>query len=158
MFLLLLLESFSPVPVVLLHLRTINSHSPKLERCMSKIYLVLECFKIFLRAFCILSAEWKCVQNFAQLSDKSGSKLTFSGSALSIKNPVISRHFLHHFFLFCNWILHIWNGFYIWSQSKISLLSPLIIGSKLTFISSAGRWLPTICHVQSHLNYYIYII
>ena len=28
---------------------------------------------------------------------------------------------------------HIWNGFY---TSKISLLSPLIIGSKLTFISS----------------------
>ena len=80
MFLLLLLESFSPVPVVLLHLRIINSLSPKLEYCMSKIYLVLECFKIFLRAFCILSAEWKCVQNFAQLSDKSGSKLTFSGN------------------------------------------------------------------------------
>ena len=30
-------------------------------------------------------------------------------------------------FFFCNWILHIWNGFY---TSKISLLSPLIIGSK----------------------------
>ena len=28
--------------------------------------------------------------------------------------------------------------------SKISLLSPLIIGSKLTFISSSGCWLPTI--------------
>ena len=37
-----------------------------------------------------------------------------------------------------------WNGFYTWFQSKISLLSPLIIGSKLTFISSSGRWLPTI--------------
>ena len=44
-------------------------------------------------------------------------------------------------FFFCNWILHIWNGFY---TSKISLLSPLIIGSKFTFISSSGRWLPTI--------------
>ena len=44
-------------------------------------------------------------------------------------------------FFFCNWILHIWNGFY---TSKISLSSPLIIGSKLTFISSTGRWLPTI--------------
>ena len=31
-----------------------------------------------------------------------------------------------------------------WSQSKTSLLSTLIIGSKLTFISSSGRWLPTI--------------
>ena len=27
---------------------------------------------------------------------------------------------------------------------KISLLSPLIIGSELTFISSSSRWLPTI--------------
>ena len=35
-------------------------------------------------------------------------------------------------------------GFYTWSESKISLLSPFIIGSKLTFISSSGRWLPTI--------------
>ena len=53
----------------------------------------------------------------------------------------ISRHFFYPTFFFCNWILHIWNGFY---TSKISLLSPLIIGSKLTFISSSGRWLPTI--------------
>ena len=30
---------------------------------------------------------------------------------------IISRHFLPHFF-FCNWILHIWNGFYTWSQSN----------------------------------------
>ena len=29
-------------------------------------------------------------------------------------------------FFFCNWILHIWNGFYTWSQSKISFLRPLI--------------------------------
>ena len=46
---------------------------------------------------------------------------------------IISRH----------WLLHRWDGFYTWSQSKILLLSPLIIGSKLTFISSSGRWLPT---------------
>ena len=56
-------------------------------------------------------------------------------------NGKISRHFFTPLFFFCNWILHIWNGFY---TSKISLLSPLIIGSKLTFISSSGRWLPTI--------------
>ena len=39
--------------------------------------------------------------------------------------------------------------------SKISLLSPLIIGSKLTFISSSGRWLPTIlpCSKSSQLLY-----
>ena len=49
--------------------------------------------------------------------------------------------FFYPTFFFCNWILHIWNGFY---TSKISLWSPLIIGSKLTFISSSGRWLPTI--------------
>ena len=55
-------------------------------------------------------------------------------------------------FFFCNWILHIWNGFY---TSKISLLSPLIIGSKLTFISGSGRWLPTIepCSKSSQLLY-----
>ena len=56
-------------------------------------------------------------------------------------NGKISRHFFNPLFFFCNWILHIWNGFY---TSKISLLSSLIIGSKLTFISSSGRWLPTI--------------
>ena len=56
-------------------------------------------------------------------------------------NGKISRHFFTPLFFFCNWVLHIWNGFY---TSKISLLSPLIIGSKLTFISSSGRWLPTI--------------
>ena len=35
-----------------------------------------------------------------------------------------------------------WNGFYTWSRSKISLLSPLIIGSKLTFSGWSDRWLP----------------
>ena len=54
---------------------------------------------------------------------------------------IVSRHFFTPLFFFCNWILHIWNGFY---TSKIPLLSPLIIGSELTFISSSGRWLPTI--------------
>ena len=39
-------------------------------------------------------------------------------------NGKISRHFFTPLFFFCNWILHIWNGFY---TSKISLLSPLII-------------------------------
>ena len=67
-------------------------------------------------------------------------------------NGKISRHFFTPLFFFCNWILHIWNGFY---TSKISLLSPLIIGSKLTFISSSGRWLPTIepCSKSSQLLY-----
>ena len=43
----------------------------------------------------------------------------------------ISRHFFTSLFFLCNWILNIWNRFYTWSQSKISFLSPLIIGSKL---------------------------
>ena len=61
-------------------------------------------------------------------------------------------HFFTPLFFFCNWILHIWNGFY---TSKISLLSPLMIGSKLTFISRSGRWLPTIepCSKSSQLLY-----
>ena len=42
--------------------------------------------------------------------------------------------------------------------SKISLLSPLIIGSKLTFISSLAADCQVFSYVQSHLNYYIYII
>ena len=46
---------------------------------------------------------------------------------------IISRHFFTPLFFFCNWILQIWNGFYTWHLSKMSLLSPLIIGSKLTF-------------------------
>ena len=65
---------------------------------------------------------------------------------------IISRPFSTPLFFFCNWILHIWNRFY---TSKISLLSPLIIGSKLTFISSSGHWLPTIepCSKSSQLLY-----
>ena len=39
-------------------------------------------------------------------------------------------------------ILHISNGFYTCSQSKISLLRPLMIGLKLTFTGCSGRWLP----------------
>ena len=45
--------------------------------------------------------------------------------------------FFYPTFFFCNWILNIWNRFY---TSKISRLCPLIIGSKLTFISSFGAW------------------
>ena len=60
-------------------------------------------------------------------------------------------------FFICNWILHIWNGFFTWSQSKISRLSPLKIGSKLTFSGCCDRRLPYNSHVHSHLNYYIYI-
>ena len=56
----------------------------------------------------------------------------------------IQWQLLISFTTICDWILHIWNVFYTRSQSKISLLSPLIIGSKLTFISRSGRWLPTI--------------
>ena len=37
---------------------------------------------------------------------------------------------------------YIWNGFYTWSQSKTSLLSSLIIGSKLTLSGWSDRWLP----------------
>ena len=52
------------------------------------------------------------------------------------------------------------NGFYTWSQSKISFLSPLIIGSKLAFSGCCDRWLPNNSHVHSHshLKYYIFIL
>ena len=49
--------------------------------------------------------------------------------------------------------MHIWNGFY---TSKISLLSPLIIGWHSSAAPAADCQL--FSHVQSHLNYYIYII
>ena len=49
---------------------------------------------------------------------------------------------------FCNWILFIWNGFYTWPESKLSFLSPFIIGSKLTTTSIFS-------HIYAHLNYYI---
>ena len=39
--------------------------------------------------------------------------------------------FFYPTFFFCNWILHIWNGFY---TSKISLSSPLIIGSNIDIL------------------------
>ena len=60
--------------------------------------------------------------------------------------PPLYRHkfpdiCLHLFFVICNCILQIWDGFY---TSKISILSPLLIGSESIFISSSGRWLPTI--------------
>ena len=45
-------------------------------------------------------------------------------------------------FVFCNWILHILFGFYTWSQSKVSLLIPLIIGSNLTIAGCCDRRLP----------------
>ena len=54
------------------------------------------------------------------------------------------QSFFTQLFFFCNWILHIWNGFCTWSQSKISLSTPLIISSKFTFFGSSGCWLPTI--------------
>ena len=54
------------------------------------------------------------------------------------KVRVIFQTFFYPTFFCCYWLLHRWNGFYTWSQSKISLLSPLMIGSKLTFISSSG--------------------
>ena len=65
---------------------------------------------------------------------------------------IISRHFFTPLFFFCNWLLHRWNGFYTWSQSKISLLGPLIIGSKLTFSCCCDRRLPYDSHVHSHFN------
>ena len=56
------------------------------------------------------------------------------------------RHFYPTFF-FSNWIL-LTYGFYTWSQSKLSFLSPFIIGSKLTTTSIFS-------HIYGHLNYYI---
>ena len=44
---------------------------------------------------------------------------------------IIFRHFFFPLFFLCNWLLHRWNGFYTWSQSKISLLGPLTIGSNI---------------------------
>ena len=50
--------------------------------------------------------------------------------------------FFYPTFFFCNLILIIWNEFYTWSHSKLLFLSPLIIGSKLTFSGWSDRWLP----------------
>ena len=48
--------------------------------------------------------------------------------AIKLRTPplmaLISIHFLPPFF-FCNWTLHIWNGFYTWSQPKLSFLKVL---------------------------------
>ena len=52
-------------------------------------------------------------------------------------------------FFFCNWLLHRWNGFYTWSQSNISLLSPLIISSKLTFSGWSGCLLKKIISAKA---------
>ena len=61
--------------------------------------------------------------------------------------PPLDGHNFHPFFyptfFLRNLILLIWNGFYIWSQSKLSFISPLnIIGSKLTFSGWSDRCLP----------------
>ena len=45
-------------------------------------------------------------------------------------NRHISIHLFTPLFFFCNWILLIWNGFYTWSQSKLSFFSPLISVTK----------------------------
>ena len=80
------------------------------------------------------SKKWKCKMAFA-ISRRNPPPLPPPLNGTNIQTIFTPL------FFFCNWILHIWNGFY---TSKISLLGPLIIGSKLTFISSSGRWLPTI--------------
>ena len=50
-------------------------------------------------------------------------------------------------------------GFYTWSESKISLLSPFIIGSKLTFTGCSGRWLPyAAMFIVTSNTIYMYII
>ena len=66
---------------------------------------------------------------------------------------LISIHFAP-FFSFCNWILLIWNGFYTWSKSKLLFISPLIIGSKLTFSGCCNCWLPT-TSIFSHIQLFM---
>ena len=72
---------------------------------------------------------------------------------LTILVAQISRHFWPHFFFFCNWILHIWNGFYTWSQSKISFLSPLKLVQNSHSPAAPAAEGQLFSHVQSHLNY-----
>ena len=47
--------------------------------------------------------------------------------AIIVISMILFFPFFSSIFFFCNWILHIWNEFY---TSKISLLSPFIIGQK----------------------------
>ena len=94
----------------------------------------------------LFGSFWECIFNCSFLERSSNNQ---NGNLrwifpLGVRPPplmdMIFRPFFYPTFFFCNWILHIQNGFYTSSQSKILLLSPLIIGSKLTSISSSGAW------------------
>ena len=59
----------------------------------------------------------------------------------SVLATALTIHFFTPLFFFCNWLLHRWNGFYTWSQPKISLLSPLITDPFLVFaLLALGQW------------------
>ena len=46
-------------------------------------------------------------------------------------------------------ILYVRNGFYTWSQWKISIFSLLMIFSKWTYSGYPDRWLPSDCQVKN---------
>ena len=58
------------------------------------------------------------------------------------RNDINFHPFFTPLFSFAIKSFFIWNGFYTWSQSKVSLLGPLIIGSKLTFSGCFDRRQP----------------
>ena len=63
---------------------------------------------------------------------------------------LIAIHFLPHFLFFAI-EYYLYEKYFTPGQSKLSFLSPLIIGSKLT---TTGIF----SHIHCHLNYYMYII
>ena len=76
--------------------------------------------------------------------------ITFGGYPDPLPPPQVMTSFMNSplftLFFFCNWFLHTWNELYTWSQSIISFVCPLIIGSKLTSLGCSYRWLPSKIH------------
>ena len=123
-----------------------NQFTKLLQRISCYMWLVAGMCPIYPGLWIITGRRFEPVFYLGTGANKWKSKWKFKMAFAIRRRPPplmaqISRHFFTPLFFFCNWILHIWNGFY---TSKISLLSPLIIGSKLTFISISVRWLPTI--------------
>ena len=89
-------------------------------------------------------SEWKCTQNavmrkskYIQINLIFGCWYVIVGKRVGNGTPPHSSGTfpINSFTLFFSIESYIWNGFYTLSQTNISFLSPLIIGSKLTLFN-----------------------
>ena len=87
-------------------------------------------------------SHWLLVSKIERVKKGNDCRLRKGSNSPAPPNCTNFHPFFYPTFFFCNLILIIWNEFYTWSHSKLLFLSPLIIGSKLTFSGWSDRWLP----------------